>query len=164
MYEIDELLKNNESFVSSFRYADLPAHPSRRLAIVTCMDARIDVHRILGLEIGEAHVIRNAGGVVTDDVIRSLMISQLLLGTEEIAIIQHTNCGMMSFSEDELKSEIERRLGLRPHFALEAFKDLEREVKQNIARINASPFIPNKSKVRGFIYDIKSGRLYEVKY
>ena len=164
MSEIDELLKKNESFAYSFKYADLPARPSRRLAIVTCMDARIDVHRILGLDIGEAHVIRNAGGVVTDDVIRSLMISQLLLGTEEIAIIQHTNCGMMSFTEDELKGKIEERLGLRPHFALEAFKDLEREVKQNIARVKASPFIPNKSKVRGFIYDVKSGRLNEVKY
>jgi len=163
MGEVDELLKHCDSFASSFKYADLPARPRRRLAIVTCMDARIDVNRIFGLDLGEAHVIRNAGGVVTDDVIRSLMLSQLLLGTEEIAIIQHTNCGMTRFAEDELKAAIEEKIGLRPHFALEAFKDVEREVKQNMARIKASPFIPHKGKVRGFVYDVTNGKLREVR-
>lgn len=163
MHEIDKLLKNNELYAESFKYADLPPQPRRRLAIVTCMDTRIDVHRILGLEVGDAHVIRNAGGIVTDDVIRSLMISQLLLGTEEIVIIQHTYCGMIGSSEDALKDMIEERIGLRPYFALGVFKDLEDEVKQNMARIKANPFIPNKDKVRGFIYDVKDGRLKEVK-
>ncbi len=163
MHEIDMLLMKNELYAESFKHADLPPQPRRRLAVVTCMDARIDVHRILGLEVGDAHVIRNAGGVVTEDVIRSLMVSQLLLGTEEIVVIQHTCCGMIGSSEDALKDRVEERIGLRPYFALGVFKDLQSEVKQNIARIKASPFIPKKDKVRGFIYDVKDGRLREVK-
>jgi len=160
MSSLEDLISNNRQYAESFTYGSLSAQPSRRLAVVTCMDARIDVHRILGLSPGEAHVIRNAGGVVTDDVLRSLMISQVILGTKSIMIIQHTNCGMMS-SEDDIKNRIENVMGVRPAFALHTFKDLEEEVRNNVARIKASPFIPNKD-VRGFVYDVKSGLLYEV--
>jgi len=160
MSSLEDLIRNNKKYAESFTYGSLSAPPSRRLAVVTCMDARIDVHRILGLSPGEAHVIRNAGGVVTDDVVRSLMISQVILGTKSIMIIQHTNCGMMS-SEDDIKNRIESAIGVRPAFALHTFKDLEEEVRNNVARIKASPFIPNKD-VRAFIYDVKSGLLHEV--
>jgi carbonic anhydrase len=127
------------------------------------MDARLDVHRILGLEEGDAHVIRNAGGVVTEDAIRSLVISQRLLGTEEIVLIHHTDCGMLTFKDDEVKRQIQQDTGVRPPFALEAFADLEEDVRQSVARIEASPFIPRKSSVRGFVYDVHTGRLNEVK-
>ncbi|HEY4025862.1 MAG TPA: carbonic anhydrase, partial [Candidatus Dormibacteraeota bacterium] len=136
--------------------------PARPVAIVACMDARLDVHRVFGLEEGEVHVIRNAGGVVTDDVIRSLLISQRLLGTREILVIHHTNCGMLTFSDDGLKRQIEAETGLRPHFALEAFPDLDDDVRQSMARIAASPFVPHRDGIRGFVYDVGSGALREV--
>jgi carbonic anhydrase len=137
--------------------------PKKKLAVLACMDARLDVHKILGLDEGDAHVIRNAGGVVTDDAIRSLVISQRLLGTDEIILIHHTDCGMLTFKDDEVKRQIQQDTGVRPHFALEAFGDLEDDVRQSIARIEASPFIPRKSSVRGFVYDVRTGRLDEVK-
>jgi carbonic anhydrase len=159
----DELLHNNESYAKSFTKGSLPLPPAKHVAVLACMDARLDVHKILGLQEGEAHVIRNAGGVATDDAIRSLTISQRLLGTNEIVLIHHTDCGMLTFKDDDVKKKIEKEVGIRPAFALEAFDSLEDDVKQSIARIEASPFIPNKSSVRGFVYDVKSGRLNEVR-
>lgn len=163
MSVIDELVRNNESYAKSFGKGGLPMPPAKHLAVLACMDARLDVHKILGLQEGDAHVIRNAGGVATDDAIRSLVISQRLLGTTEIILIHHSDCGMLTFKDDEVKRQIEKDTGIRPQFALEAFSDLEDDVQQSIARIQASPFIPHKSNVRGFIYDVKSGRLNEVK-
>jgi carbonic anhydrase len=159
----DSLLRNNESYSRSFTNGDLPLPPARHVAVLACMDARLDVHKILGLEEGDAHVIRNAGGVATDDAIRSLVISQRLLGTNEIILVHHTDCGMLTFKDDEVKSKIESEVGIRPAFALEAFGDLEADVRQSIARIEASPFIPNKKSVRGFVYDVRTGRLSEVR-
>ncbi len=159
----DELLRNNERYASTFGKGDLPAPPQKKVAVVACMDARLDVHRILGLQEGDAHVIRNAGGVVTEDAIRSLMISQRLLGTEEIVLIHHTECGMMTFTDDVLKEEVERETGIKPPFALETFVDLEEDVRQSMGRIASSPFIPRKTSVRGFVYDVGTGRLNEVK-
>ena len=158
----DDLLRNNAEFAKSFNRGDLPMPPGKALAVVACMDARLNVYALLGLEPGEAHVIRNAGGVVTEDVIRSLAISQHLLGTKEIVLVHHTDCGMLTFTDDEVKADIEAATGLRPHFALEAFSDLERDIRQSIARIKASPFVPNKDSIRGFIYDVRSGALQEV--
>ena len=158
----DELLKNNEAYAASFDKGDLPMPPGKRLAVLACMDARLNIYGMLGLSEGEAHVIRNAGGVVTDDAIRSLTISQRLLGTREIVLVHHTDCGMLTFKDDELKAQIETETGIKPGFALEAFGDLERDVRQSIARIKASPFIPHKESVRGFIYEVESGRLREV--
>jgi carbonic anhydrase len=158
----DELVRNNQSYAGSFKKGDLPLPPARHVAVLACMDARLDVHKILGLQEGDAHVIRNAGGAATDDAIRSLTISQRLLGTKEIVLIHHTDCGMLTFHDDDIKSKIEDETGVRPAFAFEAFGDLEQDVKQSIGRIKASPFIPNKSSVRGFIYDVRTGRLQEV--
>jgi carbonic anhydrase len=158
----DELLRNNAEFASSFKQGDLPMPPDKGLAVVACMDARLNVYALLGLREGQAHVIRNAGGVVSDDVLRSLVISQRLLGTSEIILIHHTDCGMLTFTDDQVKADIEADTGLRPHFALEAFPDLERDIRQSIARIKASPFVPNKDSVRGFIYDVRTGQLQEV--
>lgn len=162
MSTTDELLRNNEAYANSFKKGDLPLPPAKHIAVLACMDARLDVHKILGLQEGDAHVIRNAGGVATDDAIRSLVISQRLLGTKEIVLIHHTDCGMLTFKDDQVKGQIESEVGIRPAFALEAFADLEQDVKQSIARIKASPFIPNKSSVRGFVYDVHTGRLNEV--
>jgi carbonic anhydrase len=159
----DTLVRNNENYARSFTKGDLPLPPAKHLAVLACMDARLDVHKILGLDEGDAHVIRNAGGVATDDAIRSLVISQRLLGTKEIVLIHHTDCGMLTFKDDEVKAKIESEVGIRPAFALEAFGDLEADVRQSIARIEASPFIPDKSSVRGFIYDVRTGRLDEVR-
>jgi carbonic anhydrase len=159
----NELLRNNESYAKSFTKGDLPLPPAKGVAVLACMDARLDVHKILGLQEGEAHVIRNAGGVATDDAIRSLVISQRLLGTKEIVLIHHTDCGMLTFTDDDVKGKIQAEVGIKPGFALEAFPNLEDDVKQSIARIEASPFIPNKTSVRGFVYDVKSGRLNEVR-
>ena len=159
----DNLLKNNEHYAASFAKGDLPMSPGKKLAVLACMDARLDVHKILGLEAGDAHIIRNAGGVATDDAIRSLVISQRLLGTEEIILVHHTDCGMLTFKDDELKRQIEQETGIRPAFALEAFSDVQEDVRQSIARIEASPFIPRKSSIRGFVYDVASGRLSEVR-
>lgn len=162
MTEIDEVLASNASYAASFSAGDLTAAPRRELAVVACADARIDVHRVLGLKEGDAHVIRNAGGVITDDVIRSLIISQRLLGTREVMLIHHTDCGMLKFRDDDFKDQIEAETGLRPAFALEAFADLDQNVRQSMARIHASPFLPHKDHVRGFIYDCTSGKLAEV--
>ena len=158
----DELLQHNAEFARSFSRGDLPMPPGKGLAVVACMDARLNVYALLGLEEGQAHVIRNAGGVVTDDVIRSLAISQHLLGTSEIVLVHHTDCGMLTFTDDEVKADIESKTGLRPHFALEAFSDLESDIRQSIARIRHSPFVAHKDKVRGFVYDVRSGALQEV--
>lgn len=158
----DDLLKNNEEYARSFDKGDLPLPPAKGVAVVACMDARLDVHGMLGLELGDAHVIRNAGGVITDDEIRSLAISQRLLGTREILLIHHTGCGMLTFSDDELRTQIQSDVGIKPHFPMETFSDLEEDVRQSIARIQASPFIPNKDNVRGFIYEVETGRLREV--
>ena len=158
----DELLQNNAAYAEAFEKGDLPLPPARGVAVVACMDARLDVHKILGLEEGDAHVIRNAGGVITDDEIRSLTISQRLLGTREIVLIHHTDCGMLTFSDDELKAQIQEDVGIKPHFSMESFSDLEEDVRQSIARIQASPFVPNKDSVRGFVYEVETGRLREV--
>jgi carbonic anhydrase len=158
----DDLLANNERYAVGFAKGDLGMPPAKRVAIVACMDARLDPARALGLEEGDAHVIRNAGGVVTDDVIRSLAISQRLLGTSEIILVHHSDCGMLTFSDDEVKAQIERDTGIRPPFALESFTDLDADIRQSFARIAASPFVPNKTSVRGFVYDVKTGRLREV--
>ena len=163
MSNTDDLVRNNEDYSRSFKKGDLPLPPAKQVVVVACMDARLDVHKILGLQEGDAHVIRNAGGAVTDDAIRSLAISQRLLGTKEIILIHHTDCGMLTFTDDQLKSQIESETGIRPQFALEAFKDLDEDVRQSIARIKASPFVPHKDKIRGFVYDVRSGRLREVK-
>ena len=158
----DELLQNNAAYAENFDKADLPLPPAKGVAVVACMDARLDVHKILGLQEGDAHVIRNAGGVVTDDEIRSLAISQRLLGTNEVILIHHTDCGMLTFSDDDLKRQIQEDVGIKPEFAMEAFSDLDEDVRQSIRRIQASPFIPNKDSVRGFVYEVESGRLREV--
>jgi carbonic anhydrase len=158
----DELLQNNAAYAESFDKGDLPLPPARGVAVVACMDARLDAHKILGLKEGDAHVIRNAGGVITDDEIRSLTISQRLLGTREIILIHHTDCGMLTFSEDDLKQQIHEEVGMKPHFSMESFSDLEEDVRQSIRRIRANPFIPHKDSVRGFIYEVETGRLREV--
>jgi carbonic anhydrase len=162
MSATEEFLAANRDYAQSFDKGDKALPPGKRVAVVACMDARIETGRLLGLEEGDAHVIRNAGGVVTDDVIRSLAISQRLLGTTEIVLIHHTDCGMLTFSDDEVKADIERETGLRPPFALEAFPDLEDDVRQSIRRIEGSPFIPHRDSVRGFVYDVTTGRLNEV--
>jgi carbonic anhydrase len=162
MSSTDELVANNEQYASSFDKGDLPLPPGRKLAVVACMDARLNVYGLLGLNEGEAHVIRNAGGAVTDDVIRSIAISQRLLGTEEIVLIHHTDCGMLTFTDDEFKAGIEKETGIRPEWAAEAFPELDGDIRQSIARLKASPFIPKKDAIRGFVYEVESGRLREV--
>ena len=162
MTAVDDLLSNNARFAAGFGPAADHAAPARKLAIVACMDARLDVFSVLGLEPGDAHVIRNAGGVVTDDVIRSLVISQRLLGTREIMLIHHTDCGMQTFTDDELRDAIETETGHRPPFAFQPFKDLEQDVRDSIARLQASPFIPHRNQIRGYIYNCTTGRLTEV--
>jgi carbonic anhydrase len=157
----DELLANNEQYAAQFS-GPLPLPPSKHLAVVACMDARLDVYRILGLNEGESHVIRNAGGVITEDEIRSLAISQRLLGTTEIILIHHTDCGMVTFTDDEFKKSIQDDTGIRPPWAAEAFPDAAADVKQSIARVTASPFIPFKDSVRGFVFDVATGKLNEV--
>ena len=158
----DELLRNNERYAQSFDKGDLTSPPAKQVAVVACMDARLNIYGMLGLEEGDAHVILNAGGVITDDEIRSLTISQRLLGTHEIMLIHHTDCGMLTFSEEEVKGQIQEEVGIKPHFALESFSDLEEDVRQSIGRIQASPFIPHKESMRGFIYEVETGRLREV--
>ena len=162
MSNTDDLLRNAESYAASFDKGDLPLPPARKVAVVACMDARLTPSALLGLQEGDAHVIRNAGGVVTDDAIRSLAISQRLLGTEEIILIHHTDCGMLTFTDDEFKRAVQDDVGIKPHWSAEAFPDLEEDVRQSIARIKASPFIPRKESVRGFVYEVETGRLREV--
>lgn len=158
----DELLANNDAYAAEFTKGELPLPPAKHVAVVACMDARLDPARVLGLEEGDAHVIRNAGGVVSDDAIRSLAISQRLLGTDEIILIHHTDCGMLTFNDDDVKAQIREDTGIRPTFALEAFADPDDDIRQSIARIQASPFVPRKDKVRGFVYEVETGKLREV--
>jgi carbonic anhydrase len=158
----DEYLANNEQYAQGFT-GPLPLPPAKHTAVVACMDARLDVYRILGLHEGESHVIRNAGGVATDDVIRSLAISQRLLGTTEIVLIHHTDCGMLTFTDDGFKATIQADTGIKPAWAAEAFSDLPDDVRQSIARIKASPFLLTTENVRGFVFDVATGRLDEVK-
>ena len=162
MSATDELLANNAEYAEKFDKGGLPLPPAKKVAIIACMDARVMPALILGLKEGEAHVIRNAGGVVTDDEIRSLAISQRLLGTEEVILIHHTDCGMLTFSDDEFRQAIQADTGIKPTWSAEAFGDLEDDVRQSIARIKASPFIPRKDSVRGFVYDVETGKLNEV--
>ncbi len=162
MSQTDELLHNAESYAASFDKGDLPLPPARKVAVVACMDARLNPYGLLGLSEGDVHVIRNAGGVITDDEIRSLAISQRLLGTEEIVLIHHTDCGMLTFTDDEFKRSIQDETGIKPQWAVESFGDLEEDVRQSVARIEASPFIPRKDSVRGFVYEVETGRLREV--
>jgi carbonic anhydrase len=157
----DELLQNAERYASSHDKGDLPMPPARKVAVVACMDARLIPTRILGLEEGDAHVIRNAGGVVTDDTVRSLAISQRLLGTEEIILIHHTDCGMLTFTDDDFKESVQNDVGFKPEWATEAFTNVEEDVRQSLARVNASPFITHKN-VRGFVFEVETGRLREV--
>jgi carbonic anhydrase len=158
----DQLLENAARYAEAFDHGDLPLPPATRVAVLACMDARLDPYALLGLSEGDAHVIRNAGGVVTDDEIRSLSISQRLLGTEEIILIHHTDCGMLTFKDDAFREAIQEETGIKPEWAAEAFDNLEDDVRQSIARIKSSPFIPKKDHVRGFVYDVKTGRLVEV--
>ena len=161
MTTTDELLANNERYAETFN-GPLPLPPAKGMAVVACMDARLNVYGILGLAEGEAHVIRNAGGVVTDDEIRSLTISQRLLGTREIILIHHTDCGMLTFTDDGFKASIQKETGIKPAWAAEAFPDVDEDVRQSIARIKASPFIPHTDSVRGFVFDVATGKLREV--
>ena len=161
MSATDELLKNNERYAATFS-GPLPLPPSKQVAILACMDARLNVYGALGLAEGEAHVMRNAGGVVTEDEIRSLAISQRLLGTKEIILIHHTDCGMLTFTDDEFKESIAADTGIRPAWAPESFRDLEEDVKQSVRRIKASPFVPLTDSIRGFVFDVATGRLNEV--
>src|SRR3954453_11033480 len=162
MPTIDELVDNAEAYAERFDGGELPLPPAKRIAVVAGMDARLNPYGLLGLREGDAHVIRNAGGVITDDEIRSLAISQRLLGTEEIMLIHHTDCGMLTFSDDEFRRQVQQDTGIEPEWAAEAFDNLEEDVRQAIARIKSSPFIPKKENVRGFVYDVKTGRLDEV--
>ena len=157
----DQYLKNNQAYAAQFS-GPLPMPPASHVAVVACMDARINVYGVLGLQEGEAHVIRNAGGVITEDEIRSLAISQRLLGTEEIILIHHTDCGMLTFTDDTFKRAIQDETGIKPPWSAEAFTDLDEDVRQSIARIRASPFIPHKDAIRGFVFDVATGLLTEV--
>jgi carbonic anhydrase len=161
MSQTDQLVTNNQRYAESFS-GPLPLPPSLGVAVIACMDARLNVYAILGLNDGEAHVIRNAGGVVTDDEIRSLAISQRLLGTREIILIHHTECGMLTFTDDDFKASIQEETGIKPPWAAEAFPDLDGDVRQSIARIKASPFVPYTDQVRGFVFDVATGQLNEV--
>ena len=158
----DEVLKNNEAYARQFNAGSLPMPPAKKLFVLACMDARLQVSKILGLKEGDAHVFRNAGGVATMDAIRSLTISQRLLGTDEVILIHHTDCGMLTFGDDEFRRQVQQETGVKPEWAAEAFDDLEEDVRQSIARIKASPFIPKKDTVRGFVYEVESGQLREV--
>lgn len=157
----DQLLENNKLYAAQFS-GPLPLPPSKHVAVLACMDARLNVYGALGLNEGEAHVIRNAGGVVTEDEIRSLAISQRLLGTKEIILIHHTDCGMLTFTDDQFKASIAEETGIRPAWAAEAFANEFDDVKQSLARIKANPFIPIKDSVRGFVFDVATGELIEV--
>jgi len=158
----EQLINNNGDYAAKFTKGDLALPPASKVAVLACMDARLDPARVLGLEEGDAHVIRNAGGVASEDAIRSLVISQRLLGTEEIILIHHTDCGMETFTDGAVKDAILADTGIRPSFALEAFPDADADVRQTIARIKASPFIPRKDKIRGFVYEVETGKLREV--
>jgi carbonic anhydrase len=158
----DELLANNDAYAAAFDHGDLPLPPAKKVAVIACMDARLNVYAALGLHEGDAHVIRNAGGVITDDEIRSLAISQRLLGTEEVILIHHTDCGMLTFTDDGFRQAIQDETGIKPGWAAESFADIDEDVRQSVARIKASPFIPHTDAVRGFVYDVRTGKLREV--
>ena len=162
MSATDQLLENAQGYAARFDKGDLPLPPGRRVAIVACMDARLNPYGLLELSEGDAHIIRNAGGAVTPDVIRSLAISQRLLGTEEIVLIHHTGCGMLTFDDDEFRSAIERDTGIRPEWPAEAFSDLDADVRQSVLRVRRSPFVPHRDAVRGFVYDVDTRRLREI--
>ncbi len=162
MSVVDELIANNEGFAAALPERHLDVRPSRQLAVVTCMDSRLDVFAALGLGDGEAHVLRNAGGVITDDVIRSLAVSQRRLGTREVMLIHHTDCGMQKLSDDAFRAELQEATGVAPAFAIESFVDVEADVRQSILRVRQSPFLPHRDQVRGFVYDVDSHRLREV--
>jgi carbonic anhydrase len=162
MDTIDELLANNGAFADSLPAAHLDVRPRRKLAIVTCMDSRLDVFAALGLKDGEAHILRNAGGVITDDVIRSLAVSQRRLGTREVILIHHTDCGMLTLTDDGFRAELQEATGVAPAFAIESFSDLDADVRQSILRVRRSAFVPHRDVVRGFVYDVDSHRLREV--
>ncbi|UNN02521.1 beta-class carbonic anhydrase [Rhodococcus opacus] len=159
----DQYLKNNEEYAARFT-GPLPLPPSKHVAVLACMDARLDVYRVLGIQEGESHVIRNAGGVVTDDEIRSLAISQRLLGTTEIILIHHTDCGMLTFTDDHFKKSIQDEVGIEPAWSAEAFSDLDEDVRQSLRRIRSSPFITATTSLRGFVFDVATGKLAEVKF
>lgn len=158
----DELLANNAEYVRTFADGDLALRPRRKLAIVACMDSRMDIFEMLGLAHGDAHIIRNGGGVVTDDVIRSLVLSQRLLGTQEIILIHHTNCGLQTTTEDELKAAVEADTGIRPAWSVESFTDPYQNVRQSMSRLHRSPFVQTKEYIRGFVYQVDTGELVEV--
>ena len=162
MSAAEELLRNAERYAASFDKGDLPVRPARQLVLLACMDSRMDLFGLFGLDVGDAHVVRNAGGVVTDDAIRSLTISQRLLGTREVLLVHHTDCGMVGFTDDGLKAEIEAETGIRPPFAFEAFRDVDADVRQSMARIRTSPFVPYRDAVRGFVYEVEKGTLREI--
>jgi carbonic anhydrase len=164
MSVIDELVANATSYRDSFDGESLPMTPAKHIAIVACMDARLNPYALLGLREGDAHLIRNAGGVITDDEIRSLAISQRLLGTDEVMLIHHTDCGMLTFSDDEFRRQLQDETGIEPEWSAETFSDLDEDLRQSIARIKASPFVPNKDNVRGFVYEVETGNLREVTY
>lgn len=157
----DDYLANNAEYASGFK-GPLPMPPAKHVAVVACMDARLDVYRLLGLNEGEAHVIRNAGGVVTDDVVRSLAISQRLLGTREIILIHHSDCGMLTFTDEQFADQLRQDTGRTPAWSANAFGDLEDDVRESIRRIQDSPFVKEKGSVRGFVFDVTSGKLNEV--
>jgi carbonic anhydrase len=159
---IDELVANNQAYTADFHQGGRPVAPARRLIVVCCMDSRIDVFAALGLELGEAHILRNAGGIVTDDTLRSILISQRLLGTAGVVVIHHTDCGMVKFTDDELADAVERESGSRPPFPLLAFTDLDGSVRESVERIRTSPYIPHRDAVRGFVFDVDTGALREV--
>ena len=162
MSATDELLIRNKAYAATFDDGGRPLRPSRKLTVLACMDSRLDLFGLLGLEHGEAHMLRNSGGVVTDDMIRSLAISQRFMGTEEIILIHHTDCGMLTFTDDEFKAQIEADTGIRPPWAPESFRDPAEDVRQSLARIAANPFVPHKDQVRGFVYSVTDGTLTEV--
>jgi carbonic anhydrase len=162
MNATSQLLRNNESYAAGFAEGGKAGAPAKKVAIVTCMDARLDPAKALGIELGDAHVIRNAGGVVTDDVIRSLAISQHELGTEEILVMHHTKCGMMTFTDEEFATRLERAAGSRPQWDAHSFADLEQDVRDGVRKITESPFIPSTNQVRGFVYDVDTGAVREV--
>jgi carbonic anhydrase len=159
---IDELIANNEAFAASLPDVHLDVRPTRRLAIVTCMDSRLDVFAALGLKDGEAHILRNAGGVITDDVIRSLAVSQRRLGTREVLLIHHTDCGMQTLTDDGFRAELQEATGVAPSFAIESFADVDADVRQSILRVRRSDFLPHREIVRGFVYDVDTHALREI--
>ena len=162
MSATDDFLRHNAAYAETFDKADVPLPPAKHVAVVACMDARLNIHDILGLGIGDAHVIRNAGGVVTEDVIRSLVLSQRLLGTHEVILLHHTDCGMLTFTDDEFRAQLREDTGIKPTWSPESFSDLDDDVRSSIGRIKGSPCIPHRDAVRGFVYDVHTGRLREV--